>query len=98
VLTPNLPELGRLAAGAGVELPGPIGPQWQARAPALAAALGGVVVVSKGPRDVVTDGKRTAECAMPCSLRRAGGQGDVLAGARGGWAAGPVEARRTAAA
>lgn len=80
VLTPNLPELGRLAAGAGVRLDGAIGPQWQRQARALAAALAGPVVVSKGPVDVVTDGAREAVCAAPAALRRAGGQGDVLAG------------------
>lgn len=53
----------------------------------LAAALDGPIVVSKGPCDVISDGSSVARCSMPNSLRRAGGQGDVLAGGgeRGGW-------------
>ena len=47
----------------------------------LARALGGVTVVSKGPTDVISDGDVTLVCSLPASLRRAGGQGDVLAGA-----------------
>lgn len=80
ILTPNLPEFGRLAAGVGLQLTGPIGPQWQDQTQQLAAAFGGPVVVSKGPVDVVSDGVASAVCAAPGSLRRAGGQGDVLAG------------------
>lgn len=38
------------------------------------------MVVSKGPSDIITDGETTLTCDEPCSLRRAGGQGDVMAG------------------
>ncbi|GBF96350.1 ATP-dependent (S)-NAD(P)H-hydrate dehydratase [Raphidocelis subcapitata] len=80
ILTPNLPEFGRLAAGVGLPLPGPIGAGWQAHTRELAAAFGGPVVVSKGPVDVISDGRRVAVVEAEGSLRRAGGQGDVLAG------------------
>lgn len=38
------------------------------------------MVVSKGPTDIITDGATTLLSDEPCSLRRAGGQGDVMAG------------------
>ena len=37
-------------------------------------------VVVKGPKDVISDGTRTIVCDTRGSPRRAGGQGDVLAG------------------
>jgi ATP-dependent NAD(P)H-hydrate dehydratase len=37
-------------------------------------------VIVKGPTDVISDGVRTIACAVQGSPRRAGGQGDVLAG------------------
>ncbi len=37
-------------------------------------------VVVKGPKDVISDGTRTIVCDVRGSPRRAGGQGDVLAG------------------
>jgi ATP-dependent NAD(P)H-hydrate dehydratase len=91
VLTPNLAEFGRLATGAGVQLQGGnnnITAGWQSQAGELAAALDGPVVVSKGPADVVAKaGGRADEqpplpltCTSPASLKRSGGQGDVLTG------------------
>ena len=88
VLTPNLAEFGRLCTGAGVALRGgndAISTAWQAQAGDLARALGGPVVVSKGPEDVVAasssaDGRQLLVCTSPASLKRSGGQGDVLTG------------------
>lgn len=37
VLTPNIAELGRLAAAVGLQLPGRMGTHWQAYAPQVAA-------------------------------------------------------------
>jgi ATP-dependent NAD(P)H-hydrate dehydratase len=37
MLTPNLPEFGRLAAGVGLQLEGSIGAQWQRQTAQLAA-------------------------------------------------------------
>ncbi|KAI8473460.1 MAG: Ribokinase-like protein [Monoraphidium minutum] len=81
ILTPNLPEFGRLAAGVGLQLDGAIGPQWQDQAGDLAAAFDGPVVLSKGPVDAMTNTVIWAECEDSSSKRRAGGQGDILAGA-----------------
>jgi hypothetical protein len=44
------------------------------------AAFHGPVVLSKGPLDVISDGSTSIICNQPSSLRRAGGQGDVLTG------------------
>ncbi|XP_003380099.1 putative F-box domain protein [Trichinella spiralis] len=49
----------------------------------LAAKLQNVTVVRKGPTDIISDGIHVLECAEPCSLRRCGGQGDVLSGVLG---------------
>ena len=46
----------------------------------VASALGGVTVVRKGPVDVISDGSCTVACDEVGSLKRSGGQGDVLAG------------------
>ncbi|KRX66796.1 ATP-dependent (S)-NAD(P)H-hydrate dehydratase [Trichinella sp. T9] len=49
----------------------------------LAAKLQNVTIVRKGPTDIISDGIHVLECAEPCSLRRCGGQGDVLSGVLG---------------
>ena len=46
----------------------------------LARLLGGPTIVRKGPRDLISDGTCVAENGEPGSLKRSGGQGDVLAG------------------
>jgi ATP-dependent NAD(P)H-hydrate dehydratase len=81
ILTPNLAEFGRLAEGVGLQLPGSITPQWQEHTQSLAAAFGGVTVLSKGPIDTISDGVSTTHIDLPAGLKRAGGQGDVLTGA-----------------
>lgn len=58
--------------------------------PRLCQALGSVTIVRKGERDAIhggTDAGGTVECAEPGSARRCGGQGDVLAGIMGTFAA-----------
>lgn len=88
ILTPNIAELGRLAAAVGVQLNGKIGSQWQAQACDVAAAWNGPILVSKGPEDVISDGRISMGCAQPGSNKRCGGIGDVLAGTMGtflGW-------------
>jgi NAD(P)H-hydrate repair Nnr-like enzyme with NAD(P)H-hydrate dehydratase domain len=47
----------------------------------LAAALGGPILLSKGPQDVITDGQLLLKVSAAGSPRRCGGQGDVLTGA-----------------
>lgn len=46
----------------------------------LAAALGNVTILQKGPTDVITNGVETVECNEEGGLKRCGGQGDVLSG------------------
>lgn len=48
----------------------------------LAAALGGPVLLSKGPVDIITDGQQQLVVSADGSPRRCGGQGDVLTGGR----------------
>jgi len=80
VMTPNLPELGDLAAGVGIVLDQPIGPEWQQHVPQIAAAFNGPTILSKGPKDIISDGDISVVCDSAASPRRAGGQGDVMAG------------------
>jgi len=90
VLTPNVAELGRIAAKLGSPLPGAPNTEWQQHAQKIAAQLAGPVLVSKGPQDIITDGRVTLTCAVPAALKRCGGQGDVVAGVTGtfmSWAA-----------
>jgi ATP-dependent NAD(P)H-hydrate dehydratase len=42
--------------------------------------LGGVTIVQKGSKDVISDGVGYIECNEDGSARRCGGQGDVLSG------------------
>jgi ATP-dependent NAD(P)H-hydrate dehydratase len=79
-MTPNLPELGDLAAGVGIVLDGPIGPEWQQQVPHIAAAFQGPTILSKGPKDLISNGDISVVCDSAASPRRAGGQGDVMAG------------------
>ena len=46
----------------------------------LCAELGYVTIVRKGQRDIVSDGKELLVCDQQASLRRQGGQGDLLTG------------------
>eukprot|EP00238_Polyblepharides_amylifera_P007815 CAMPEP_0196599372 /NCGR_PEP_ID=MMETSP1081-20130531/94823_1 /TAXON_ID=36882 /ORGANISM="Pyramimonas amylifera, Strain CCMP720" /LENGTH=352 /DNA_ID=CAMNT_0041925139 /DNA_START=180 /DNA_END=1238 /DNA_ORIENTATION=- len=43
-------------------------------------SLGGVTVVRKGPTDMIHNGEQTLTVSVEGSARRAGGQGDILAG------------------
>jgi NAD(P)H-hydrate repair Nnr-like enzyme with NAD(P)H-hydrate dehydratase domain len=47
----------------------------------LASALGGPILLSKGPQDIITDGQLLLKVDAAGSPRRCGGQGDVLTGA-----------------
>mmetsp|Transcript_3903 Transcript_3903/g.5674 ORF Transcript_3903/g.5674 Transcript_3903/m.5674 type:complete len:357 (-) Transcript_3903:279-1349(-) len=53
------------------------------RASRLARKLGNVTIMQKGPIDIISDGKNAAFGNAQGSLRRCGGQGDVLAGVSG---------------
>ncbi|CDS37108.1 carbohydrate kinase domain containing protein [Echinococcus multilocularis] len=47
----------------------------------LAAALGNLTIIRKGPKDIISDGENLLFCDMEGSPRRCGGQGDLLSGA-----------------
>ena len=53
---------------------------------ALSKSLG-VIIISKGEQDYVSNGEKTFTVNLPGSQRRVGGQGDVLAGAIAAFAA-----------
>ncbi|CAG0887803.1 unnamed protein product [Cyprideis torosa] len=71
VLTPNVMEFSRLSGGQK-----PTG-NW----PQQFAEELGVILVVKGPEDVITDGEVTKKVSSPGSRKRCGGQGDLLTGA-----------------
>lgn len=52
----------------------------------LALAMGGVTINAKGSHDVISDGQQVLTCSLKGSLRRCGGQGDLLSGSMGTFA------------
>ncbi|KAJ2804919.1 hypothetical protein H4R20_002309 [Coemansia guatemalensis] len=80
VLTPNPPEFARLSKALGVSTTGKELPVDEA-AQVVAQKLGGVTVVRKGKKDIITNGQRVFVCDETGGLRRCGGQGDLLSGA-----------------
>lgn len=87
VLTPNVVEFGRLCEAAGLDKKGSDGKDADpaTRAAQLADVLGGVTILEKGQVDRITRGTQggTWESSAQGSVRRCGGQGDVLSGAVG---------------
>lgn len=81
VLTPNAAELPRLYQAVFNSLPDPS--QIVASVQELSRELGNVSIVHKGENDVLSNGKDVLICSEEGSLRRCGGQGDVLAGCLG---------------
>jgi ATP-dependent NAD(P)H-hydrate dehydratase len=49
----------------------------------LAESLGGVTILQKGPKDLITNGKLTKHVSEAGALKRCGGQGDILSGLTG---------------
>ncbi|KAK4190572.1 H-hydrate dehydratase [Podospora australis] len=83
VLTPNVVEFGRLTKALGVdEEVAAIAKEAgeTAKVEALARALGGVMVVQKGAKDNLSDGKNTLTVDLEGGRKRSGGQGDTLTG------------------
>ncbi|GAW14546.1 hypothetical protein ANO14919_039490 [Xylariales sp. No.14919] len=88
VLTPNVVEFGRLWKGVfsdeqqqQQEGGAKNGSESEsAQVEALAKALGGVTIVQKGARDLVSDGETTLVVDLKGGLKRSGGQGDTLTG------------------
>jgi len=80
IVTPNVVEFGRLCDA--LLPPESRWREMEARVATetLAVALGHVVLVRKGPVDLITDGRSTLLCDEEGAPKRCGGQGDVLAG------------------
>jgi ATP-dependent NAD(P)H-hydrate dehydratase len=85
ILTPNGMELKRLLQTCG------LADKYSERnadaVKALAHSLGGLVVLSKGDTDLISNGSKSAAVEETGSLRRVGGQGDVLSGIVSAYAA-----------
>ncbi|KAI0404870.1 H-hydrate dehydratase [Xylaria palmicola] len=87
VLTPNVVEFGRLWEGvfpdgeqrAGSGDKKDAGSE-SAQVEALSRALGGVTIVQKGGRDLISNGETTLAVDLRGGLKRSGGQGDTLTG------------------
>ncbi|KAK4150264.1 Ribokinase-like protein [Chaetomidium leptoderma] len=79
VLTPNVVEFGRLTAALGVD-DHDEGKKETGKVEALARALGGIMVLEKGVRDRISDGKVTFTVDLEGGKKRSGGQGDTLTG------------------
>jgi len=98
ILTPNAAEFGRLAAALGLGDGSPAGPPGDAgtdaTVAAVVAALDGPALLLKGSTDRLASPGFTTSIAGRGSLRRAGGQGDVLAGAAAAFLAWSVAAGR----
>ncbi|KAI5927543.1 Ribokinase-like protein [Camillea tinctor] len=82
VLTPNVVEFGRLWKGVIGE--GDDGGREEGeQVRKLSRALGGVTIVQKGQRDLISSGEvgeRALVCDVAGGLKRSGGQGDTLTG------------------
>ena len=89
ILTPNVVEFGRLAKALGVEIPHTHDDLKsnqntdEETCAKVARALGGVVVIQKGAKDVISNGTQTLVCDLEGGRKRSGGQGDTLTGSLG---------------
>lgn len=96
ILTPNVVEFGRLAKALGVKVPSQTEAQKDkddddekqlSRASEacekLSQALGGVTIIQKGPKDIISNGVTSIISDIQGGLKRSGGQGDTLTGSLG---------------
>lgn len=81
ILTPNKVEFDRLAKVCNVD------PDLPNALQQLCQVLEGPLIIRKGSTDSISDGKVELHCNTQGSLRRAGGQGDVLSGCAATFAA-----------
>jgi ATP-dependent NAD(P)H-hydrate dehydratase len=79
ILTPNVVEFARLCRSKGIEeeVKGLKESDGVVR---LAKAFGGAMIIRKGPKDYISDGKKTLVSDLQGGLKRSGGQGDTLTG------------------
>jgi ATP-dependent NAD(P)H-hydrate dehydratase len=84
ILTPNVAEFERICKAMNVK-PAQDGNDREDRVKALAKALDGPVVISKGATDIIAAprGIATSICDWKGGLKRSGGQGDTLTGVLG---------------
>ena len=82
ILTPNAPELQRLLTKLEIEVEDDMHRSRERRelVKELAKKMRGPLLVSKGGHDIISDGQSVYLCTTKGSPRRAGGQGDVMAG------------------
>jgi len=86
ILTPNSIEFERLCSKMEIQRTKSL----EDEVITLAHAMGGPTIIQKGRRDIISDGNGTVKCEVEGSLRRCGGQGDILSGLAGtfsAWAA-----------
>lgn len=97
ILTPNVVEFSRLAKALGVDVPssseaakrrGSSAEEEQLSEASwacekLAQALGGVTIIQKGAKDVISNGVTSIICDQQGGRKRSGGQGDTLTGCLG---------------
>ncbi|KAI5306890.1 hypothetical protein KEM56_006589 [Ascosphaera pollenicola] len=83
ILTPNIVEFGRLAKALGVEAPKGNEQDQTKACRELSQALGGVAIVQKGRKDVISNGITSILCDVEGGYKRSGGQGDTLTGSLG---------------
>ncbi|XP_054718958.1 ATP-dependent (S)-NAD(P)H-hydrate dehydratase-like [Uloborus diversus] len=81
ILTPNKIEFGRLYKSVTKNMAEE--EYSKAEVQLLAELLGNVTILKKGSVDIISDGVDTLICNEPGSLRRCGGQGDLLCGSLG---------------
>ena len=90
ILTPNVVEFGRLAKALGVQVPTSQNQNDEKElskaseaCEKLSRALGGVTIIQKGPKDVISNGVTSIISDLRGGLKRSGGQGDTLTGSLG---------------
>ena len=84
ILTPNVVEFGRLARAVGIDLDTQKGANVHTEDCAkIARALGGVLIIQKGAKDIISNGDKTLICDLEGGKKRSGGQGDTLTGSLG---------------
>lgn len=91
ILTPNVNEFSRLAKALNIEVQsqaqikddGDKASKESDACEKLSKALGGVTIIQKGPRDIISNGVTTIISDVEGGLKRSGGQGDTLTGSLG---------------
>ncbi|EFR02058.1 YjeF domain-containing protein [Nannizzia gypsea CBS 118893] len=90
ILTPNVVEFARLSKSVGLEPPSSEGKSASDKEKStseacekLSQALGGVLIIQKGPHDVISNGDVSIISDVEGGKKRSGGQGDTLTGSLG---------------